>query len=118
MKIADLRIAGGRCTGRVLGAGAEAPVLRLAAGDVTMPAPEVSSDGDGWRFHATLPVALLSEGARAVLILDAASGAQIGQFSLSVGEELAEDLRAEVAQLRAELDLLKTAFRREMRGRG
>ena len=37
---------------------------------------------------------------------------QIGHVSLLAGEALGDDIRAEVALLRAELDMLKRAFRR------
>ncbi len=118
MEVHDLILARGICSGRVSGgAGETAPDLRLVAGEIVIPVLEVVEDADGWAFRAPLPAELISDGAQSVLIVEAASGAQIGQFSLHVGEALAEDLRAEVAQLRAELDLLKAAFRREMRAR-
>lgn len=116
VEILELRIRRGVCEGRLSGGGETAPQLRFEAGEVAMPAPRLTRDAEGWGFAQDLPAALLNEGAQAVLIVDAARGVQIGQFALSVGEALADDLRAEVAQLRAEMDLLKTAFRREMRG--
>ena len=36
----------------------------------------------------------------------------LGSFTLIAGEALGDDLRAEVSLLRAELDMLKRAFRR------
>lgn len=118
LEIVDMRIRRGVCEGRVRGGGDGAPELRFEAGETVLAAPRVSADAEGWVFALELPGALLDEGARSVLIFDAAADVQIGQFALSVGEALAEDLRAQVAQLRAELDLLKAAFRREMRGGG
>jgi propanediol dehydratase small subunit len=41
-------------------------------------------------------------------------GEEIGDFTVIAGEILAGDLRAKIAQLRAELDLLKTVGRREL----
>jgi hypothetical protein len=43
-----------------------------------------------------------------------ATGEKIGDFTVIAGEKLAGDLRAEIAQLRAELDLVKTVVRREL----
>lgn len=116
--VADMRIRRGLCAGRLVGAAETAPVLRLEAGDVSMPAAQVSRGAEGWQFEVQLPAELLSEGVQSVLILNADTEAQIGQITLSLGEALADDLRADVAQLRAELDLLKAAFRRELRGAG
>lgn len=115
MQVVDLRIAAGRCTGRVVGAGNAEPRLEMKAGDLAFSVPDVSRDGSDWSFAVDLPATLLSDGAQAVTILDAGSGAQIGAFRLSIGEGLAYDLRAEVAQIRAELDLLKAAVRRGLR---
>lgn len=117
MEITDLRIIRGLCSGRVQGADETPPALRLEAGEITETVPTPRADGDGWVFEVALPMALISDGARAVVIVDAPSGAPLAQFALSVGEGLADDLRAEVEMLRAELDLLKAAFRREMRAR-
>ena len=39
-------------------------------------------------------------------------GTKLGHFSIIAGEALGEDLHAEVELLRAELDMLKRAFRR------
>jgi hypothetical protein len=36
----------------------------------------------------------------------------LGSFSIVAGDALAEDIRAELSLLRAELDMLKKAFRR------
>lgn len=65
-----------------------------------------------WRLRVPVPSTALTEGVQAVLIRDAASGAHLASFAVLTGEELDEDLRAEVALLRAELDMLKRAFRR------
>ena len=43
-----------------------------------------------------------------------ATGEKIGDFTVIAGEILAGDLWAEIAQLRAELDFLKTVVRREL----
>lgn len=115
LEIVGLRIQRGVCEGRLSGGSGDMPALRFEAGEIVWPAPRLTRDETGWLFTQDLPAALLNDGAQAVVIVDAASGQPIGQFALSVGEALAEDLRAQVAQLRAELDLLKTAFRREMR---
>jgi hypothetical protein len=46
------------------------------------------------------------------LINDAATGETLDSFTIITGEPLEDDIRAEVELLRAELDMLKRAFRR------
>ncbi|MEM9436518.1 MAG: hypothetical protein AAGA15_05705 [Pseudomonadota bacterium] len=76
--------------------------------DVTVEAVE-----DGmWRIHVPVPVTALSDGVQTFLIADKESGERLGSFAIAAGAPLAEDLRAEVDLLRAELDMLKRAFRR------
>ncbi|PTE20423.1 hypothetical protein C5F48_17590 [Cereibacter changlensis JA139] len=63
-------------------------------------------------LRVPLPVEALSEGVQTVLVRDAVSGATLGHVSIIAGAALEEDLRAEIDLLRAELDMLKRAFRR------
>lgn len=59
-----------------------------------------------------VPVELLSEGTQTFVISDAATEARLASFTIVMGQPLDEDIRAEMALLRAELDMLKRAFRR------
>lgn len=65
-----------------------------------------------WLLKVPIPSYLLSDGVQTFLILDARSDEVLDKFSLICGEPLDHDLRAEVDLLRAELDMLKRAFRR------
>ncbi|MEL6169651.1 MAG: hypothetical protein AAFR35_13245 [Pseudomonadota bacterium] len=65
-----------------------------------------------WRVAFDIPLAALSDGVHTVVIADEASGATLASVTFSAGDALDEDLQAEVHLLRAELDLLKRAFRR------
>ena len=47
-----------------------------------------------------------------VSVISDGGGTKLGHFSIIAGEALGEDLHAEVELLRAELDMLKRAFRR------
>lgn len=71
-----------------------------------------AEDGSGWDLLIRVPPEALAEGVQTFLISDSADGSRLGAFSLILGEPAADDLRAEVELLRAELDLLKRAFRR------
>lgn len=70
-----------------------------------------SDDGQSFSFRITLPTAVLSDGVQTVLLVDKA-GQRLGSLALLAGEGVDADIRAEVDLLRAELDMLKRAFRR------
>lgn len=70
------------------------------------------AQGFRWLVQVPVPVSALGDGAQTVLMSDAATDTVLETFTLIAGEELAEDIRAEVDLLRAELDMLKRAFRR------
>jgi hypothetical protein len=68
--------------------------------------------GKPGRFALRLPIppAVLGDGVQTVLL--SAGTEVLAQFTLIVGVPLEEDLRTEISLLRAELDMLKRAFRR------
>lgn len=106
----------GRLTGLPQG---EAPGLEVTLyGGAILPDVAVTDDGvGGWIVSIPIPGAALGDGIAAFLVSDAASGDRLGEFALAVGEPADDDLRAELALIRAELDLLKRAVRR-LSGRG
>lgn len=65
-----------------------------------------------WQLTIPVPSDLISDGVQTFLILDPETGARLASFAIAAGAPLSEDLRAEVDLLRAELDMLKRAFRR------
>ncbi len=77
-----------------------------------LPDVELIQNGDGWTLRVPVPKVALSDGVHCVVIRDAAANRKLGDFTIIAGNPAAEDLRAEVALLRAELDMLKRAFRR------
>jgi len=62
--------------------------------------------------RAPIPADLISDGVQTFVIADAETGATLDSFAILAGEALSEDIRAEMELLRAELDMLKRAFRR------
>lgn len=71
------------------------------------------SEMDGaWYAELLIPVETIGDGVQTFLVLNKSTGEKLGQFSLIAGEALGDDLRVEVDLLRAELDMLKRAFRR------
>lgn len=67
------------------------------------------------RFH--LPPEILSQGVHVLELTDGADGV-LARLTLIAGQPAEDDLRGEIALLRAELDLLKRAFRDHCRRAG
>ncbi|MEE9388130.1 MAG: hypothetical protein V3U96_05940 [Paracoccaceae bacterium] len=59
-----------------------------------------------------VPADLLSDGVQVFLISNKTTGRTLNSFTIIAGEPLEDDIRAETELLRAELDMLKKAFRR------
>jgi len=65
-----------------------------------------------WRVRIPVPVEMIGDGAHTFLIFDMTTGAALESFTIIAGDAVSDDIRAEVNLLRAELDLVKRAFRR------
>jgi len=65
-----------------------------------------------WHLRFPIPKESLSDGIQTVVITDKSTDERLDTVSFISGESLAGDLRAEIDLLRAELDMLKRAFRR------
>lgn len=65
-----------------------------------------------WRVSIPIPVDRIADGVQTFVIRDCTDDVVLGNFSIIAGDALAEDIRAEMSLLRAELDMLKKAFRR------
>ena len=73
---------------------------------------EVQGERGLWRLRVPIPAEVLSDGVQTFLITDRVSGQRLSEFTIVTGEPLENDIRAELDLLRAELDMLKRAFRR------
>ncbi len=74
---------------------------------------EIQETGDGrWLLKVPVPSEAIADGVHVFVIYDQNSDEKLGDFTLLAGEPVADDIRAEIALLRAELDMLKRAFRR------
>ena len=109
-----MRLVNGVWEGLLSGRAAQRPRLRIRHMDDLVGEPETSpaKSGDAWFVRFRLPLERLSDGVQTFVIEDAETGEALAHETVIAGEEVAGDLRAEVSLLRAELDLLKRAFRR------
>ena len=65
-----------------------------------------------WVLRIPIPTDRIADGVQTFVIRDMREDDVLGSFSIVAGDALAEDIRAELSLLRAELDMLKKAFRR------
>ena len=113
LTLTGLRLHNACWEGRIAGA-ADQPEIRVThlgeplEGVVVTPAP----DAGQWDIAVPIPARAIADGVQTFLVWDAADDSKLGDFALLAGEALAGDLLAEIDLLRAELDMLKRAFRR------
>ncbi|MDT0681390.1 hypothetical protein RM543_01740 [Roseicyclus sp. F158] len=91
------------------------PRLTAESAGEALPAPDVTADPGRpgtWEARLAIPAELLSDGVRTIVVRDEETGDMLASFAIVAGAPLDEDLRAEIDLLRAELDMLKGAFRR------
>ncbi|WGW04206.1 hypothetical protein [Tropicibacter oceani] len=93
---------------------AGSPEIAVTLRDQPVRGVTVSQTSQAGRWVVEIPVPLdaLGDGVQTFLILDANAETVLDSFTLIAGEVLGDDIRAEVELLRAELDMLKRAFRR------
>ncbi len=92
--------------------GAPAPSIRVTLDGQSLSEVTVVSEEGSCTVRVDIPAALLSDGVQTFLVQDTTRGATIAHFAIVTGVSFDSDLRAEVDLLRAELDMLKSAFRR------
>lgn len=111
------RIRAGTWEGILSGAGEAAPTLEVTLDGAAQPGVTVTPiPGRPGDYAVKVPVRaeVLSEGVQTFLIRRKGGAAEpvLAHFTIITGVALEDDLRAEFDLLRAELDMLKRAFRR------
>ena len=116
LTLTKIRLRHGAWEGRISGAkdGQAQPDVRVLYLDDPVPAVELrESDEPGmWDLKIPVPADAIADGVQTFVIYDASDDTKLGDFTLIAGEAANDDLRGEVELLRAELDMLKRAFRR------
>ncbi|WP_299147203.1 hypothetical protein [uncultured Tateyamaria sp.] len=100
--------------GVLMQSGSGVPQISVTHLGNAVPDVQVSESGDTgqWMLQVPIPYEAIADGVQVFVITDATDGEELGQFTLIAGEALGDDIRGEVELLRAELDMLKRAFRR------
>ncbi len=114
MTLTKTRIRAGVWEG-VLGGATAQPALEVTL--LERPLPGVSlqpvPDRPGhWLVKVPIPAEALNDGVQTFLIRDKVANETLAHFTVVTGVALEDDIRAEIDLLRAELDMLKRAFRR------
>ncbi len=116
LTLTKLRMRNGHWEGRLTGAPTSGARPEITVTYLDRPVEGIAmSEGPEpgiWDLSVPIPSEAVADGVHCFLILDAASDTKLGDFALLGGEAISDDLRAEVELLRAELDMLKRAFRR------
>lgn len=120
MKYVDHGVQGGVWSGQLGAKTAPARICAVLRGQVVAQG-DLTPEGKGqWRVQIQLPAALISDGVHSLALIadDGTAGdppspaaMHLARLSLVAGSPLADDLQAEIATLRDELELLKREFR-------
>lgn len=117
MELVQTRIAGGIWLGMLSGNGtAKPPAIDLMHEGEILSRARLTPAGEGhWTVRATIPADALRDGVQTFVLADAATGRRLCAFTVIAGLPVGDDIRGEIALLRAEVDLLKRALRRLLR---
>ena len=110
MRLDRISLRAGRYEGLLTAADAPATIEAVHLGEVVAHA-RINHTDEGYRVAVDLPATVLADGVQ-VIALQAPGGEVLDRVTVMAVEALAHDIRAEMALLRAELEMLKTAFRR------
>ncbi len=108
------RIRAGVWEGILTGVAGE-PALEVLLLEQPVPGVSVTPAPDkpgAWAVSVPIPLDALSEGVQTFLIREAGTTDTLAHFTIITGVAMEDDVRAEIDLLRAELDMLKRAFRR------
>ncbi|MDK3017653.1 hypothetical protein [Pseudodonghicola flavimaris] len=116
LTLTKIRMRNRRWEGRVTGAGRSGARPDVRVSYLDRPVDSVTlTEGQApgeWDLSVDLPDEVIADGVHVLLIWDGATETRLGEITLIAGEVTGDDMRAELELLRAELDMLKRAFRR------
>ena len=100
--------------GIITGGGSTEPEIAVTHGTATVSGVGLSHDGpaDHWVVTIPVPATAIADGIQTLLITDKGTDTKLGDITVIADDRVTTDLRVEMELLRAELDMLKRAFRR------
>lgn len=99
----------------VLSGSPATPALQVLLHDAEVPGvtlTPIDARPGAYAVQVPIPATALSEGVQTFVFRETLTGEKLGHFTVITGVAMEDDIRAEVDLLRAELDMLKRAFRR------
>lgn len=115
-RLVRTRLEAGVWEGVLEGGPGTPPALDAFHLDRLLPGLTITAQGGEQVVRLPLPAKLIGDEIQVVVIRPRDGGEPLATVPVIAGAALAEDIRAEVGLLRAELDLLKRAFRRHVSG--
>ncbi len=115
LTLKKIRLRNGVWEGRLSGgSGLQRPEIQVKYLDLPVESVSVieSDEPGSWDVSIPIPTHAVADGVQTFVIYDTIGETKLGDFTLIAGEAISDDLRAEMELLRAELDMLKRAFRR------
>ncbi len=114
LTLTHTRMRHGIWEGEIEQSGSGVPQISVTHLGTPVPDVAVTEEGDAgtWRVQVPIPAEAIADGVQVFVLTDATDGEKLGHFTLIAGEALGDDIRVEMELLRAELDMLKRAFRR------
>jgi len=114
LTLTKTRMLEGVWQGVLTGAGEDKPDITVAHEDTTVPDFKlVRNDAENyWLLSVPIPASAIADGVQTLLVTDQTTDEKIGQIVIIADDVVSGDLHAEMELLRAELDMLKRAFRR------
>lgn len=100
--------------GIITGMGEDAPQIEVTHENTVVRTITLTHNqsADHWTLSVQIPPQAIADGVQTLIIRDVETDTKIGHITLICGEVLGDDILAEMDLLRAELDMLKRAFRR------
>ncbi|WP_372990968.1 hypothetical protein [Sulfitobacter sp.] len=114
LSLTKTRMIEGTWQGVITGASETKPEISVTHANVSVPDFKlVHNDASNhWVLTIPMPAAAIADGIQTILIIDRQADQKIGEIVMIGDEVYGVDLRAEMDLMRAELDMLKRAFRR------
>jgi hypothetical protein len=107
------RLNAGVWEGTLNGPADASPILVLRHNDEVVPGLSVEETGSGtWAVRVPVPTDLINDDIQTFVIVEEGSNTVLASFAIFAGDQLSDAKQVEMDLLRAELDMLKRAFRK------